>query len=40
MQEPGSDCICPNCGFKMPGNIAVPCYHRSCPKCGTPMSQG
>ncbi|HDM66822.1 MAG TPA: hypothetical protein ENG62_00340 [Thermoplasmatales archaeon] len=34
---PGGECICPNCGHREPHQVGVPCYTRSCPKCGTPM---
>lgn len=34
---PGGDCVCPNCGNRVPHQVGVPCYNRSCPKCGTIM---
>jgi hypothetical protein len=34
---PGGDCICPNCGAKVPHQAGMPCYNLSCPKCGTKM---
>ncbi len=36
---PGGDCICSNCGHREPHQLAVPCYHRKCPKCGAPMTR-
>ncbi len=34
---PGGECICPNCGYREPHQVGVPCYTRSCPKCGALM---
>lgn len=36
---PGGDCICPNCGAKVPHQAGTPCYKLSCPKCGTKMAR-
>ncbi len=34
---PGGDCVCPNCGHRMPHRRGQPCYEVLCPKCGTRM---
>ena len=34
---PGGDCICHNCGTRMPHQAGVPCYNLSCSKCGSKM---
>jgi len=34
---PGGDCICPNCGARVPHQVGTPCYQVRCPKCDTPM---
>jgi len=34
---PGGDCICPQCGKKLPHQAGVPCYSINCPNCGTRM---
>jgi len=34
---PGGNCMCPNCGHKVPHVAGQPCNQRSCPKCGTAM---
>ena len=36
---PGGECVCPNCGNKVPHQRGVPCYEHSCPKCGQPMTR-
>jgi hypothetical protein len=36
---PGGDCVCPDCGTKMPHQVGVPCYDVSCPKCGKKMTR-
>ena len=36
----GGDCVCPNCGARMPHQIGTPCYNLSCPECGTKMVRG
>lgn len=38
-QGPGGQCRCPNCGHTEPHQLATPCYHRKCPKCGAPMTR-
>lgn len=38
-QGPGGDCGCPNCGYKEPHQLGVPCYNKNCPKCGSPMTR-
>jgi len=34
---PSGNCLCPNCGKKMPHQAASPCYMMKCPACGTQM---
>ena len=36
---PGGECVCPNCGYRVPHQRGVPCYTIKCPKCGTPMTR-
>lgn len=36
---PSGYCICPSCGARVPHQIGIPCYQRSCPKCGTKMTR-
>ena len=36
---PSGECICPNCGFRVPHQLGIPCYNQSCPKCGTMMTR-
>ncbi len=36
---PGGNCICPNCGHKVPHKLGQPCYDVTCPKCGTQMTR-
>jgi len=36
---PGGYCICPSCGARLPHKRGIPCYQRSCPKCGTKMTR-
>ncbi len=36
---PGGNCVCPNCGEKVPHQQGVPCYGVNCPKCGTKMQR-
>lgn len=31
------NCICPNCGTRMPNQAGIPCDLIMCPKCGTAM---
>jgi uncharacterized protein len=38
-QGPGGRCRCPNCGHTEPHELGTPCYHRRCPKCGSPMTR-
>lgn len=37
---PGGECICPNCGKKVPHQAGTPCTQRKCPECGTTMIRG
>lgn len=36
---PGGECVCPNCGEKVPHQAGQPCAQMRCPKCGTPMTR-
>ena len=36
---PNGECMCPNCEYRTPHQIGVPCYNRKCPKCGTMMTR-
>jgi len=36
---PGGDCVCPNCGERVPHQQGMPCYSVNCPKCGTKMAR-
>jgi len=36
---PGGECICPNCSYRAPHQLGVPCYNQQCPKCGTMMTR-
>jgi len=37
---PGGFCVCPSCGEKVAHQVGVPCFEKSCPKCGTKMVRG
>ncbi|RKY19107.1 MAG: dinitrogenase iron-molybdenum cofactor biosynthesis protein [Planctomycetota bacterium] len=34
---PGGECVCPQCGHKIPHQAGTPCRSVNCPKCGAPM---
>ena len=34
---PGGNCVCPNCGTRVPHQRGTPCYNLNCPKCGAKM---
>ena len=36
---PGGECVCPNCGHRIPHRRGVPCAQEICPKCGTRMTR-
>jgi hypothetical protein len=36
---PGGNCVCPNCGHKLPHTSGVRCLDLACPKCGTRMAK-
>jgi hypothetical protein len=37
---PSGDCICPNCGERVPHQLGKPCFEQNCPKCETAMTRG
>ena len=37
---PAMECVCPNCGNRMPKQAGVPCASIRCPKCGSRMVRG
>ena len=37
---PPAECVCPNCGFRMPHQRGIPCSQHICPRCGTRMVRG
>ncbi|MBN2518626.1 MAG: DUF134 domain-containing protein [Candidatus Altiarchaeota archaeon] len=36
---PGGNCVCTSCGYSEPHNRGMPCYQKTCPKCGKPMTR-
>ncbi len=34
------ECVCPNCGIRIPHPRGVPCRTIDCPKCGASMARG
>ena len=36
---PGGQCVCPNCGEKLPHTQGQPCNQMACPKCGAKMTR-
>ena len=34
---PVGNCVCPNCGEKIPHKAGTPCADVECPKCGSKM---
>ncbi len=36
---PGGECVCLQCGTKVPHKRGIPCYEHRCPKCGQPMTR-
>jgi hypothetical protein len=36
---PGGACICPECGTKITHEIGIPCFKKTCPKCGAGMTR-
>jgi len=37
---PGGECICSNCGARIPHQAGTHCYNLSCPQCGAKMVRG
>jgi len=37
---PGGDCVCPNCGERVPHQLGTPCFEQKCPKCGAALVRG
>ena len=33
------ECVCPNCGYRVPHYLGVSCYKQTCPKCGGKMTE-
>ncbi|MBN1896200.1 MAG: DUF134 domain-containing protein [Candidatus Aenigmarchaeota archaeon] len=36
---PGGECVCPECGRKVPHDRGIPCFEYKCPDCGTQMTR-
>ncbi len=36
---PDNNCICPNCGFILPRQRALPCFQTRCPRCSSSMTR-
>ena len=36
---PGGNCVCPQCGNKVPHIVGEPCNKKICPNCGTVMTR-
>ena len=34
---PAGQCVCPDCGARVPHQAGVPCYSLKCPACGAAM---
>jgi len=34
----GGYCVCPNCAYRVRGEMMIPCYLRKCPRCGILMT--
>ncbi|MCK4613207.1 MAG: hypothetical protein KAU14_00265 [Thermoplasmata archaeon] len=34
---PEGECYCPNCQYRGPHQLGIPCYNMKCPKCGALM---
>ena len=34
---PCGDCVCPNCGNRIPHRTGFPCMNQTCTKCGARM---
>ena len=36
---PSGDCVCSQCGERVPHRVGTPCYKINCPKCGAKMAR-
>jgi hypothetical protein len=36
---PSGECVCPQCGKRIPHRLGVPCYQEKCPECGATMTR-
>lgn len=37
---PGGACVCPQCGYKEPHEVGIPCMQQRCPTCGVALVRG
>lgn len=36
---PAGECVCPQCGTRLPHQRGVPCFQMKCPNCGAPLTR-